>query len=69
MAGATGLEPATSGVTGQRCNQLYYAPAAGEVSNRGDGILQVSMRNFFFQKFSEFPTILEGQQKAERQKS
>ena len=27
MAGATGLEPATSGVTGQRSNQLSYTPA------------------------------------------
>ena len=27
MAGWRGLEPPTSGVTGQRCNQLYYHPA------------------------------------------
>jgi hypothetical protein len=33
MAGATGLEPATSGVTGRRSNQLSYAPATRD---RGD---------------------------------
>ena len=26
MAGVTGLEPATSGVTGQRSNRLSYTP-------------------------------------------
>ena len=26
MAGVTGLEPATSGLTGQRSNQLSYTP-------------------------------------------
>jgi hypothetical protein len=30
-AGATGLEPATSGVTGRRSNQLNYAPGDGPV--------------------------------------
>ncbi len=29
MAGLTGLEPATSGLTGQRSNQLNYDPASG----------------------------------------
>ena len=29
MAGTTGLEPATSDVTGRRSNQLNYVPAPG----------------------------------------
>src|SRR5581483_1995552 len=33
--GATGLEPATSGVTGRRSNQLNYAPEPGTVYRRG----------------------------------
>ena len=37
-AGATGLEPATSGVTGRRSNQLNYAPdSAGSVPTAGIG--------------------------------
>ena len=34
-AGATGLEPATSGVTGRRSNQLSYAPERGCASKAG----------------------------------
>ena len=33
LAGATGLEPATSGVTGRRSNQLNYAPEALSMFN------------------------------------
>jgi hypothetical protein len=39
-AGATGLEPATSGVTGRRSNQLSYAPegwAAGALMGLSQG--------------------------------
>ena len=33
MAGVTGLEPATSGVTGRRSDQLSYTPArAGDIA-------------------------------------
>ena len=35
LAGATGLEPATSCVTGRRSNQLNYAPAHIDLTNGG----------------------------------
>ena len=35
MAGATGLEPATSAVTGQCSNQLRYTPAQGDAASSG----------------------------------
>ena len=35
MAGAAGLEPVTSAVTGQRSNQLSYAPARGDAQIKG----------------------------------
>ncbi len=36
MAGPTGLEPATSGVTGLRSNQLNYDPVSKERPQRAD---------------------------------
>jgi hypothetical protein len=35
MARTTGLEPATSGVTGRRSNQLNYVPTVGAGAPRG----------------------------------
>jgi hypothetical protein len=35
MAGVTGLEPAASGVTGRRSNQLSYTPFAGRDCGQG----------------------------------
>jgi hypothetical protein len=38
MARETGLEPATSGVTGRRSNQLSYSPATRRRSGRTGGL-------------------------------
>ena len=46
MAGATGLEPATSGVTGRRSNQLSYAPGTG-TSKYGKKLGLSSLAKFF----------------------
>jgi hypothetical protein len=45
MAGVTGLEPATSCVTGKRSNQLSYTP------QRGRKIMVEIIANFVLKKF------------------
>ena len=45
-AGATGLEPAASGVTGRRSNQLNYAPA-WDIGSLADRLSAVSLQAAF----------------------
>ena len=47
MAGAAGLEPVTSAVTGQRSNQLSYAPARGK-QNVGNSRVTVKLKSEIF---------------------
>jgi hypothetical protein len=42
MAGTTGLEPATSAVTGQRSNQLNYVPREGKTSVKSTELYRIS---------------------------
>ncbi len=44
MAGVTGLEPAASGVTGQRSNQLSYTPICTGFQGLSEPYLKLSNR-------------------------
>ena len=49
MAGSTGLEPATSGVTGRRSNQLNYDPAWVRESEKFEvESVKARSRTFYF---------------------
>ena len=47
MAGTTGLEPATSAVTGQRSNQLNYVPSFRRASGKPACLLHFPVVNCF----------------------
>ena len=54
--GATGLEPATSGVTGRRSNQLNYAPEPEHCTNNESPLLtNESLATFVGEKKLIFP--------------
>ena len=47
MAGVTGLEPAASGVTGQRSNQLSYTPDEARLMYRSPSLSVKRLRRQF----------------------
>ena len=52
MAGVTGLEPATSGVTGQRSNQLSYTPYEARLIYLSPSLSVKRLRRHFLGFFS-----------------
>ena len=54
MAGRTGLEPATSDVTGRRSNQLNYHPALGRRENHPQRVTFLSRSQNKFGRIEEW---------------
>jgi hypothetical protein len=58
MAGTTGLEPATSDVTGRRSNQLSYVPAVSldnQIVTRPWSVHQIARQGFLQWRFPVAP--------------
>ncbi len=58
MAGTTGLEPATSAVTGQRSNQLSYVPTFFSSTYAKSKNLLSFAAVYFFSRFHFYPRNL-----------
>ena len=50
MARETGLEPATSTVTGWHSNQLSYSPAPFAIANTRVCLLKIPLKRVFFKR-------------------
>ena len=68
MAGTTGLEPATSAVTGQRSNQLSYVPriAVGAIGLIQDPVYQTGRVSERFQRYLIGRFLIRRQRAAQR---
>jgi hypothetical protein len=57
LADRTGLEPATSAVTGRHSNQLNYRSFSVGAAKIGEKIIQPKTNSLPFQNSSQIPTI------------
>ncbi len=60
MAGWTGLEPAASGVTGRRYNQLNYHPLYRGINREGNSTFASSKDHPYFKEIETFVSTVGG---------